>query len=285
MKIQLKRFITIIIGAAVMGFGINCFNIANKLADGGITGISILFKVMFNWDPGIINLLFNIPILFLGWRILGKTSLFYTIIGTVSLSLFLSLFSNFHLPLNDSLLAALYSGVSVGVGSGIIFRAGGTTGGVDIIARILNKFMGWSIGRIMFLSDALVIGISLVYLDLPGAMYTLVAVFIGSRVIDFVQEGAYAAKALMIISESNESIAAKIMKEMDRGATLLNGRGGYTREAREILYCVVNRNEIVRIKTLVHEVDPFAFVIVNDVHEVLGEGFTHDENKKPIRDV
>ncbi|HJV46388.1 MAG TPA: YitT family protein [Bacillota bacterium] len=285
MNFRIKNVITIIFGSAIMGFGVNYFNIANHLAEGGVTGLSILLNFIFHWDTGIVNFVLNIPLLYIGWKILGRTSLLYTVIGTLSLSFFLSVFKSFGLPLHDSLLAALYAGVCVGVGLGIIFRAGGTSGGVDIIARLLNKYKGWSIGRTMFLSDALVITSSLIYLDLPGAMYTLVAVFIGSRVIDFVQEGAYAAKAVMIISHDNSQIATKIMNEMGRGATLLNGKGGFTGEQKEILYCVVGRNEIIRLKSLVHEVDPYAFVIVNDVHEVLGEGFTHDENRQPINEV
>lgn len=284
MKDRLKSIIIIIIGSAIMGFGVNYFNIANGLAEGGVTGLTILFKYLFDWDPGIVNLLINIPLLFIGWKILGKVSFLYTLIGTVSLSLFLSIFSHFRLVLHDSLLAALYAGVCVGIGLGMIFRYGGTTGGVDIIARLFNKYFGWSIGRTMFMSDFLVISISLIYLDLPRAMYTLVAVFIGARVIDFVQEGAYAAKAAIIISDLNEQIADKIMSEMGRGATLLNARGGYTGSKKEVLYCVVSRHEIVRLKSLAQQVDPYAFVIVNDVHEVLGEGFTHDEQKRPLQE-
>jgi uncharacterized membrane-anchored protein YitT (DUF2179 family) len=284
MNIRIKNIASIIVGSAIMGFGVNYFNIANHLAEGGITGITILLKYIFNWDPGVVNLILNIPLLILGWKVLGRISLLYTIIGTLCLSLFLSLFTHFRLPLHDSLLASLYAGVCVGIGLGIIFRAGGTTGGTDIIARVLNKYKGWSIGRTLFLADALVIAISLIYLDLPSAMYTLVAVFIGARVIDFAQEGAYAAKAVMIISQSNPDIATKIINEMERGATLLTGKGGYTGESKEVLYCVVGRTEIIRLKALVHEVDPFAFVIVNDVHEVLGEGFTHDEHRRPLKE-
>lgn len=284
MKERIKNVFMIIIGSAIMGFGINYFNIANNLAEGGVTGITILLKFIFDWDPGLVNLLINIPLLLVGWKVLGRIALIYTIIGTVSLSFFLSLFGQFRLPLEDSLLAALYAGVAAGIGLGIVFRYGGTTGGVDIIARLLHKYKGWSIGRTMFASDFIVIGISLIYLDLTGAMYTLVAVFIGARVIDFVQEGAYSAKAVTIISDHNEQIGKKIMTEMERGATLLNGKGGWTGMSRDVLYCVVSRNEMTRVKHLVHEIDPYAFVIVNDVHEVLGEGFTHDEQKRPLKE-
>ncbi|WP_188068062.1 YitT family protein [Brevibacillus brevis] len=285
MKIRLDSIIAIIIGSAIMGFGINAFNIPNHLAEGGITGISILIKLLVPVvDQGIVFFVLNVPLFFLGWKILGRTSFFYTILGTVSLSVFLSLFDGvLPLPMKDRLLASLYAGVAVGVGLGIIFRYGGTTGGVDIIARLLQKYMGISMGRTLFLGDILVIGASLVYLNLESAMYTLVVVFIAARVIDFFQDGAYAGKALTIISNEADSISKHIL-DVGRGVTLLAGKGAYSGEEKKVIYVVVSRNEVMRFKTIVQEIDPHAFVIVNDVHEVLGEGFTLDENKKPLHD-
>jgi uncharacterized membrane-anchored protein YitT (DUF2179 family) len=284
MNYHLRNILAILIGSAIMGFGINYFNIANRLAEGGITGITLLLKYTLDWDPGITNLILNIPLLFIGWKLLGRQSAIYTIIGTVAVSFFLTAFSSFRHPMeNDTLLAALYAGVTVGLGLGLVFRFGGTTGGVDILARLVNKYFGWGIGRTMFCFDLFVIGLSLYYLNLDLAMYTLVALFIAARVIDFVQEGAYAAKAIMIISDHAVDISQRIMQEMGRGATLLKGRGGYTGLDKEVLYCVVSRNEIVRFKNLVHATDPHAFIIINDVHEVFGEGFTLDEQKQPLQ--
>ncbi|WP_047152604.1 YitT family protein [Aneurinibacillus tyrosinisolvens] len=284
MRFHIRNVLAIIIGSAIMGFGVNYFNIANRLSEGGITGITLLLKYRLGWDPGITNLVLNIPLLILGWKLLGRQSAVYTVVGTVAVSVFLSLFSSFRHPMeHDTLLAALYAGVTIGIGLGIVFRFGGTTGGVDIIARLFNKYWGWSIGRTMFTFDIFVLGLSLFYLNLDLTMYTLVAVFLAARVIDFVQEGAYAAKAIMIISDQAVDISHKIMQEMGRGATLLKGRGGYTGIDKEVLYCVVSRNEIVRFKNLVHETDPYAFIIVNDVHEVFGEGFTLDNMKRPLQ--
>jgi uncharacterized membrane-anchored protein YitT (DUF2179 family) len=210
----------------------------------------------------------------------------YTIIGTVSVSVFLWIFQRYqiNMPLNEDLtLAALFAGVFIGVGLGIIFRFGGTTGGVDIIARLVNKYAGVSMGKTMFMFDAVVITLSLIfYLSYQEAMYTLVAVFVGARVIDFMQEGAYSARGAMIISDHNEEISAKIMNEMERGVTVLKGHGSFTKKEREVLYCVVGKNEIVRLKNVITSVDPHAFVSVSVVHDVLGEGFTLDENKKPL---
>lgn len=285
--LKLKNIFFILIGSAIFSFGIVHFNMENNLAEGGFTGITLLLYFLYKFDPSYTNLILNIPVFFIGWKLLGRKVFIYTIIGTISVSIFLWLFQRYPfitIPLNDDLaLAALFAGVFIGIGLGIIFRYGGTTGGVDIIARLAQKYIGWSMGKTMFMFDAVVIILSLIfYLSHREAMYTLVAVFVGAKVIDFMQEGAYSARGAMIISDKNEDISAKIMKEMDRGVTVLKGHGSFTKQEREVLYCVVGRNEIVRLKNLITSVDPHAFVSVSIVHDVLGEGFTLDENKKPI---
>ncbi|MED3553620.1 YitT family protein [Cytobacillus praedii] len=288
MKIGLKfkNIIFILLGSIIFSFGIVHFNMQNNLAEGGFTGITLLLYFLFKWDPSYTNLILNIPLFFIGWKLLGRNAFLYTIIGTVSVSVFLWIFQRYqiNMPLNEDLtLAALFAGVFIGVGLGIIFRFGGTTGGVDIIARLVNKYAGVSMGKTMFMFDAVVITLSLIfYLSYQEAMYTLVCVFVGARVIDFMQEGAYSARGAMIISDLNEEIAAKIMNEMERGVTVLKGHGSFTKKEREVLYCVVGKNEIVRLKNVITSVDPHAFVSVSVVHDVLGEGFTLDENKKPL---
>jgi uncharacterized membrane-anchored protein YitT (DUF2179 family) len=283
---KLKNLFFILLGSAIFSFGLVHFNMQNNLAEGGFTGITLLLFFLFQINPSISNLVLNVPIFFIGWKLLGKTTFLYTLIGTISVSFFLWIFQlhPFHIPLHEDLtLAALFAGVFIGVGLGIIFRYGGTTGGVDIIARLVYKFFGISMGKTMFLFDACVITLSSIfYLSYREAMYTLVAVFIGTRVIDFIQEGAYRAKAATIISEKHEEIAEKIMKDMDRGVTILKGQGSFTKQNRNILYCVVAKNEFVKLKQVITAVDPHAFVVVSDVHDVLGEGFTLDENKNPI---
>ena len=284
--LKFKNIFFILFGSAVFSFGIVHFNMQNNLAEGGFTGITLLFYFLWKWDPSYTNLLLNIPLFFIGWKLLGRSALLYTIIGTLGVSVFLWVFQRYqiNMPLRDDLtLAALFAGVAIGIGLGIIFRYGGTTGGVDIIARLAHKYVGWSMGKTMFLFDACVITISLItYLSYKEAMYTLVAVFIGAKVIDFMQEGAYSARGAMIISDLNNQIADKVMEEMGRGVTVLHGHGSFTKTNREVLYCVVGKNEIVKLKNLITSVDPHAFVSVSIVHDVLGEGFTLDENKMPI---
>ncbi|MDY0405715.1 YitT family protein [Virgibacillus sp. 179-BFC.A HS] len=287
--LKLKNIFFILVGAAIYAFGIVHFNMENNLSEGGFTGITLLLYFAFKWDPAITNILLNIPVFFVGWKYLSRNTFIYTIIGTVSVSVFLRVFQRYpfitiHLE-NDMLLVALFAGVFIGVGLGIIFRYGGTTGGVDIIARVVNKFAGWSMGKTMFLFDFIVITTSiLTILNMVQGMYTLVAVFVGARVIDFIQEGAYTARGATIISAKSDEIADKILKDLDRGVTVLQGRGSFTGEKRDVLYCVVGRNEIVRLKNIIKNIDPIAFVAVDSVHDVIGEGFTLDEHKKPIRE-
>ncbi|MFC3884228.1 YitT family protein [Bacillus songklensis] len=284
--LKIPNIFFILLGSAIFAFGLVNFNMQNNLAEGGFTGITLLLYFLFNIDPSITNLVLNIPLFFVGWKLLGRTSFFYTMLGVVSLSLFLSIFQRYpvEMPLKDDMtLAALFAGVFIGVGLGIIFRNGGTTGGVDIIARLVQKYVGWNMGKTMFLFDLVVITLSwLLYLDYKEAMYTLVAVFVAARVIDFMQEGAYSARGATIISNRNEEISQKIMKEMDRGVTVLKGQGSFSRQDLNVLYCVVSRNEIFRLKQVITSIDPHAFVAVSDVHDVMGEGFTLDENKMPI---
>lgn len=284
--LKFKNIFFILLGSAIFSWGLVHFNMQNNLAEGGFTGITLLLYFLFEWDPSYTNLLLNIPLFFIGWKLLGRNVFLYTIIGTVGVSLFLWIFQRYQIdmPLKEDLtLASLFAGVFIGIGLGTIFRFGGTTGGVDIIARLVHKYAGVSMGKTMFIFDFFVIALSLItYLNYREAMYTLVAVFVGAKVIDFMQEGAYAARGAMIISERNDAIAEKIMKEMDRGVTVLKGHGSFTKKEREVLYCVVGRNEIVRLKNAITSVDPHAFVSVTAVHDVLGEGFTLDENKKPV---
>ncbi|WP_432355137.1 YitT family protein [Sporosarcina sp. A2] len=284
--VKFKNLFFIVLGAAIFSFGLVHFNIQNELAEGGFTGITLILFFAFKWDPAIMNLVLNIPMFIIGWRMLGKRIFTYTVVGTIAVSVFLKIFMKYQIDIHlegDMFLVSLFAGIFVGVGLGIIFRFGGTTGGVDIIARLAQIHWGWSIGKTMFMFDAAVILVSwYVYLDHRSVMYTLVALFVGARVIDFVQEGAYAARGAFIISDHQDAIATKIALEMDRGVTVFKGYGHFTKADRSILYCVIAKNEIMRMKNIIISVDPHAFVSVTDVHDVMGEGFTLDDQKQPI---
>jgi uncharacterized membrane-anchored protein YitT (DUF2179 family) len=278
---RLQTVIPIMLGTAIYAFGLHYFVISNELMEGGITGIALILNYVFHIPLSYSTLAINIPLFYLGWKLFGKESMFYTIVGTVSLSVFLWIMellinSGWIVPFQsrqDYFLATAYAGVTLGIGLGIVFRYGGTTGGSDIIARIGHKYKGWSMGRMILVFDLTVIGSSLLFIPKEKVLYTFVAVFIASKTIDVIMEGAYSAKAFTIISEKAEALTETITREMDRGATILPALGAYSRKTKHVVYCVVYRYEMKRLKDIIRSVDPAAFVIINEVHDVVGEGF------------
>lgn len=285
-QLKIINILFILLGAFIFSFGIVNFNMENELTEGGFTGIALILYHLFGTSPALMNLIFNIPLFFVGYKLLGRLSFIYTIIGTVSVSFFLWLCELFpmHISLkNDLLLASLFGGVFIGTGLGIIFRFGGTTGGVDIVARLMKKFFDIPIGRTMFGFDCLVLVATYLTIgDYIITMYTLVCVYVGARVIDIIQDSGYSARGAMIISEQHEVISDEINNILERGVTIISAQGHYSKSNRPIIYCVVSRNEIPRLKQIINTIDPHAFVSLLDVHDVLGEGFTLDEFKKPI---
>jgi uncharacterized membrane-anchored protein YitT (DUF2179 family) len=280
---QIKLILPILLGSAVYAFGLQYFLLPNSLMEGGVTGIGVLLNYAAGWPLSITTLLLNIPLFLLGWKALGKSQMLYTIVGTVSLSLFLALFEyltrqGWIVPFestSDTMLVALYAGATLGTGLGIVFRFGGTTGGIDIIARILSR-RGFSMGQIILVFDAVIIGVSMLYISLEKVLYTLVVVFIASKIIDFIQDGAYSAKAFSIFSDHSAAIANQITIELERGVTLMPAKGAFSGQNKEIVYCVVGRHETRRLKSIVRNIDPRAFIVIADVHDVLGEGFKEE---------
>lgn len=279
-----KTVLPILLGTAIYAFGLLYFIIPNKLMEGGLTGVTILLNYAFGISPSISNFVLNVPLFILGWKILGGRQIIYTGVGISSLTFFLWLFerlieTRWIVPFStehDYILVALYAGVTLGAGLGIVFRFGGTTGGSDIIARILGRKYGWSMGQVILMVDVIIIGLSLIYIKKENILYTLVAVYIASKVIDFIQEGAYAAKAFTIISDYAPEIADVITKDMERGVTLIPAIGAYSKQAKHMAYCVVSRQEIRRLTGIAKSIDPRAFIIISEVHDVHGEGFREE---------
>ncbi|MBT2731527.1 YitT family protein [Carnobacterium sp. ISL-102] len=282
-KIAIKDLFIITIGCALYAFGLVYINIANELAEGGMTGISLLLRYWFQIDPALSTLLLNIPTILIGWKLLGNRSLIYTIYGTTMLSFFLYIWQRTSIAINidnDLFIAGILAGLCGGVGSGMIYRSGGTTGGSDILARILEKKKGISMGKTLLVFDVFILTLSLTYIDLPHMMYTLLASYVFSKIVDFMQDGSYAARGLLIISDKNDTIAENIMLEMERGVTFFKAEGAYSKEEKKVLYCVLGSHEIVTAKRIIHETDPKAFLSLLTVHEVLGEGFSFDPKPK-----
>ncbi|MFC4599049.1 YitT family protein [Cohnella hongkongensis] len=271
----------LISGTALYAFGLQYFILPNQLMEGGVTGIAVLLNYALDLPVSITSLAINLPLFVLGWRLLGKEAMVYTFAGTVLLSLFLWVAESlvergWLVPFRaeqDFMLAVLYAGVTLGTGLGLVFRAGGTTGGADIIARIVHRTRSWSMGRIILSLDAAILGISLLLIPKEKVLYTIVSVFIASRIIDYIQEGAYAAKAFTIMCRDPERLARRVTDVLDRGVTLMPAVGAFSGENRTVVFCVVGRFEIGKLKSLVRQHDRRAFIVISDVHDVLGEGF------------
>ncbi|HJG21622.1 MAG TPA: YitT family protein [Enterococcus durans] len=274
----IKEIVLIIIGTSIYAFGLVYLNIANQLAEGGVSGITLILKALFGIDPAYSTLFINIPLILIGGKILGKRSLAYTVLGTLSLSVFLWIWQRVPLQINlqhDLLIVSLLAGLVAGIGSGLVYRMGGTTGGSDIIARILEKNYGISMGRSLLALDVIVLLASLSYIDLKRMMYTLIVSYVFSRVIDSILNGGYAAKGILVVSNKNEEIAPLLMTGLERGVTFLSGEGGFSGQSKKIIYIVVSSSEITEVKRIIHDIDEKAFVSVINVHEVEGEGFTY----------
>ena len=275
---HIKSILTIIFGAAIYAFGLTYFVVPHHLFEGGATGITLITYYLFNIPISVMNLLINIPLFILAWKIFGSKTLYTSLLGTISLSIWLAIFEKIPLSFNlegDLVIVALVAGVLLGLGLGVIFNAGGTTGGTDIVARILNKYTNISVGKLLFALDFLILMLILIiFQDLRLVTYTLLFDFIVSRVIDLIGEGGYAGKGFMIIPQKPMEVADKINEELGRGVTFISGQGYYSQKDLKIIYCIVARNEMIKMKELIHTIDPRAFITITEAHEILGEGFT-----------
>lgn len=291
---KFKNILAIILGAGIFSFGIHYLVIPFHLYEGGATGLTLIVYYLFKIPVSATNLIINIPLFIIAWKLLGKRTLYLSILGTFSVSAWLKVFEI--LPVSkqlqdyffksldgDVLIAAIGTGIILGAGLGIIFNNGGTTGGTDIVARIFNKYTSISMGKLMLTVDFVVITlVMIVFQDLRMVAYTLMFVFITSRVIDLIAEGGFAGKGFLIVTAKAEEMAQAINDKLERGVTYLNGQGFYSQQDLKIVYCVVSRNEMQLMKKVINSVDPFAFTTITEAHEILGEGFTLDANKQPI---
>lgn len=270
-------FIGILVGVTITALALVWLLIPNKIAAGGVSGLAIVLFNLWKWPVALTMLLLNLP-LFLGclW-VFGPRFGVKTLFGSIFISIMVQFWETVvNLPplTINPLLASLYGGVIAGVGMGISFRFRGTTGGTDLAAQLLHKFTGVSIGYSLLLFDSFVIVLAgIVFKSSELALYAIITLFVTGKALDSVLEGLNYAKAAFIISELSEEIAAKILSDLQRGATGLMGRGLYSTKEKQVILCVISRAEVIKIKELVNQIDPRAFVIIADVHEVLGEGF------------
>lgn len=268
----------IIAGSGVYALGVHCFTAPNNIAPGGVTGLATIVSFVTDLNIGILITLMNIPLLIAGFFLLNRGTMIKTLIGVVVLSVMTDwLLKDVPVYVADSgggILAAIFGGLLMGAGQGIVYAREGTTGGTDIINKIINRFKPEiKLGQISFLVNAAVaLSGYIVYKNLDVVLYAVISVFVQSRVIDGLVYGGLEGKFLMIFSEKPQEIADRLLK-LKRGVTLLSGKGAYSGENRQVVCIAVHKNEYVKVKRIVKQTDPNAFVIITGASEVLGKGF------------
>ncbi|MBN1439666.1 MAG: YitT family protein [Anaerolineales bacterium] len=272
----LRDIIMIILGSAIQAVGLDLFLIPGRLAAGGVSGIAQIVNRYSGWPIGVMIILFNIPLFLLGWRFLGgRRFLLRTFLAVGVYAVLIDVLGLF-LPRNltdDSFLNALFGGALLGGGLGLVFRAKGTTGGTDILARLLGKWRGIPLSESYLLTDTLVVIGSGLAFGWTLALYAVVGLYVCGLAAELASEGFGVVRAATIITDRPQEVGEKIMRDLSRGVTTWQGMGLYSGEERPILFCVVSRSEVNPLKEIIHEADPGAFVVIGQAHEALGEGF------------
>ncbi len=265
-----------VLGSVLYALSVNVFSAPNQIAPGGVTGVATLLNYAFHLPIGTMILVINLPLFIAAWRKCGKGFTVRTVIVTVLSSLVIDISEKF-LPVfhGDKILVALFGGLLAGAGLGLIYMRGATTGGSEIVARLLErKLRHIPIGRLILLVDALVVATSaLVYKQLESALYAMVLIFVSSLVMDALVYGGDSGKMLLVMTSKEELVAKTVLEKMGRGVTMLNATGAYTGRETRVLLCAVRRSEVYHLRTIVQDIDPHAFMIVVSTEEVLGEGF------------
>ena len=280
---SLRDYLLIVIGAFIQALGFRLFLVPANLVSGGISGIAQLINHLTgNWPIGVMVLLGNIPLFIIGWRFLGGPRFaFRTIVSILAFSAFTDLLG-LVLPVQgmtqDLFLNTIFGGLILGIGLGIVYQGRGTSGGTDILGRILNRRLGISVSLSYLLTDSLVVLLAGFIFGWERALYGLVMIYVSGVAADVTAQGSRVVRTALIVSNHGDVVTHAILAELDRGVTLMPARGGYTGEEKSLLYCAISASEVIRLKTVVHEADPHAFMVIGQASEALGEGFSplHD---------
>jgi uncharacterized membrane-anchored protein YitT (DUF2179 family) len=282
-----RDYLIIILGSLIQAVSLRIFFVPADLASGGVSGIAQLINHFTGWPIGMMVLIGNIPLFALGWRFLGgRRFAMRTALAIVAYSLFTDLLVKlpFFAPngaasilindlKGDIFLNSLYGAIISGIGYGLVYRARGTSGGSDILARILNYWRGVSMTQSYLIVDTAVILSAGFIFGWKQALYAMITLYVSGLVSETVLEGGETVRTAMIVTNKPEDVSARVFEDLERGVTYLEGRGAYTGSSRPVLYCVVNRSEVATLKAIVHEIDPEAFMVIGVAHEALGEGF------------
>jgi uncharacterized membrane-anchored protein YitT (DUF2179 family) len=282
---HIKDYLMIALAALIQAASLRTFFVPANLASGGVSGVSQLINHFTGWPIGLMVLIGNVPLFLLGWRFLGgRRFALRTAFSIITYSLLTDLLLK--IPLftyytdiliadlkGDIFLNSLYGAIISGIGYGLVYRARGTSGGSDILARILNKWRGISMTQSYLMVDTLVILSAGFIFGWKEALYAMITLYVSGLVSETVLEGGGTVRTAMIVTSKAGDVSARVIADLERGVTVLEGTGAYTRAERPVLYCVITRAEVATLKTIVHEIDPDAFMVIGVAHEALGEGF------------
>ncbi|WP_230199548.1 YitT family protein [Bacillus testis] len=266
-------YVYVMVGAAVVALSFNVFLLPNHIASGGTSGISTILHAKFGWEPAYVQWALNIPLFIAGVILLGKQFGIKTFVGTCFFPLVVYLTKDLQPWTTDALLGSIVGGIGVGLGLGIVFLGKASTGGTDLAAQIAHKYTRVSLGKCVALIDGLIVISASFVFDIERGLYALIGLYATSKTIDLVQVGMDNSKMTLIITNKEQEMREAIFNRINRGVTELHGKGGYTETDKPVLMCVVDQSQFTKLKQVAREVDPHAFVVVTDAHEVLGEGF------------
>ena len=264
-----------VVGAVIMAIGVALFLLPNQLSSGGVSGIATIVYYFLNVPMGITIILINIPIFLFARLKLGRQIFINSIIGTASLSIFIDLIDRFPALTNDRLLASIYGGILIGLGTGIVLKHNSSTGGSELFSQIIKKYNNnIPMGTILIIVDVIVVSLNVIFFkEIEVGLYSGIGIYIAGKMVDIIFEGIYFTKLVLIISEQSVEIAKQIGEKIPRGTTGIYGKGMYTGRKKLILMCAVGRRDVAKVRKLTQEIDPKCFIIITNSREVLGEGF------------
>ena len=264
------QYLFIILGCAIAAFAVENILVPNSILDGGVTGISIILNIMMKWRLSLCIIIINIPFLYIGFKNLGWKFLFKTVFSIGIFSLFLEVFHHYDSITDNIYLATIYGSVILGLGVGLVIRFGGCLDGTESLGIVISKNTNISVGQFVLLCNAIIFSVAGYFLGLDRALFSLLAYFITSKIVDEVSEGLEKGKAAMIITENGKSMAERIYNRIGRTCTIIKGNGLISGE-KAVLYCVITRIEVSELKRVVEEEDGTAFVTITDVSEIIGQ--------------
>lgn len=274
-KEWIKDLFLIVIGCIMMAIGTSLFLLPNKLSSGGFSGIATITYYLFGFPVGTTMFILNIPLFMMAFIRVGKDATIKGLIGTILLSFFIDIFDRYQPLTEDRILACIYGGICVGIGTAIVLKAHASTGGTDMLSYIIRSYHSrFRTGNLIVMIDTIIVILNvLVFRQIEIGLYSAIAIYIMGKMIDIVFEGIYFTKSMFIVSNEYKAIAKEIGEKLDRGSTAIYAKGTYSKDKRMMLWCVGSRAEVARIKEIAKKIDPGSFIVISNAREAWGKGF------------